>query len=113
MIVRKRKTLKERIEIVHFCIMNDFDYRETAKKYKVSYFRLISWVDSYEKEGESGLVRLFSNRDADSFICEIVKLKSSRKKLIKENFKLRGEIKFLRDFISSNDKVLYHIKVRC
>ena len=48
-------TLKERIEIVTFCIEHGKDYGSTIEKYGVSYQQIYSWVRKYEAKGEIGL----------------------------------------------------------
>lgn len=51
----RRITLKERVEIVAFCIENGKDYGLAMEKYKVSYQQIYSWVRKYEAKGAEGL----------------------------------------------------------
>ena len=51
----RKTTFEERIEIVKYCISNNKDYRETAKRYGVSYNQVYSWVKKYENNSEEGL----------------------------------------------------------
>lgn len=51
----RKTTFEERIEIVKYCISNNKDYKETAKRYGISYNQAYSWVKKYESSGEEGL----------------------------------------------------------
>ena len=44
MAYRKKTTLKEREEIVKYCIEHNYDYKNTAAVYDVSYSQVYSWV---------------------------------------------------------------------
>lgn len=55
MSISRKTTFKERIEIVHYCILHDRNYGETAIKYQVSYQQVRNWVLKYDKMGEQGL----------------------------------------------------------
>lgn len=51
----RKTTLKERSEMVRYCITNGRNLAETAFLYKVSYQQICNWVSRYEKMGEAGL----------------------------------------------------------
>lgn len=51
----RKTSYEERIEIVHYCILNNHNYGLTAIKYHVSYQQVRNWVLKYEKMGEQGL----------------------------------------------------------
>ena len=51
----RKTTCEERITIVEHCIKNGLDYNATAKKYKVSYQQIYSWVSKYNANGISAL----------------------------------------------------------
>lgn len=51
----RKTTFKERVEIVHYCIVHDHNYGKTAIKYQVSYQQVRNWVLKYEEMGEAGL----------------------------------------------------------
>lgn len=51
----RKTTLNERIEIVHYCIVNGRDYGKTAIQYQVSYQQVRNWVLKYDEMGEQGL----------------------------------------------------------
>lgn len=48
-------SLKERIEIVHYCLSKDKDYQETAKHFSVSYQQVYQWVRKYKSSGIDAL----------------------------------------------------------
>lgn len=52
MIKARKTTLDERIEIVGFCIANNFNYELTSDKYNVSYNQIYTWVKKYKQNGE-------------------------------------------------------------
>ncbi|MGL9730299.1 helix-turn-helix domain-containing protein [Enterococcus sp. DIV0756] len=47
----KKFSLEERLEMVLYCIANNYDYSETAVKYHVKYTNLYNWVKRYENKG--------------------------------------------------------------
>ncbi|MGG5369065.1 transposase [Enterococcus sp. AZ196] len=51
----KKFSLDERIEMVLYCIANEYDYSGTAVKYQVNYANLYQWVKRYEEKGKAGL----------------------------------------------------------
>jgi len=51
----KKFSLEERVEMVRYCIANDYDYSGTAVKYQVCYANLYQWVKRYEEKGKAGL----------------------------------------------------------
>ena len=48
-------SLKERIEIVLYCIAHNQDYQKAAEIYEVSYQQVYQWVRKYEYGGEDAL----------------------------------------------------------
>ncbi|MEG1312583.1 MAG: helix-turn-helix domain-containing protein [Romboutsia sp.] len=50
-----KTTLDERIEIVGFCIANNFNYELTSNKYNISYNQIYTWVKKYKQNGYEGL----------------------------------------------------------
>ncbi|MEK0153313.1 helix-turn-helix domain-containing protein [Tetragenococcus halophilus] len=46
---------EERMEIVLYCIAQDYDYSATAVKYQAKYSSVYNWVKRYEKLGQVGL----------------------------------------------------------
>lgn len=54
--MKSRKTSQEeKIEIVKDCLANGLSYKESAKKYQVSYNNVYSWVKKYQIHGPQGL----------------------------------------------------------
>ncbi|WP_267200888.1 transposase [Limosilactobacillus kribbianus] len=52
---RRKTTYEQRLEIVHFTLANDKDYRAAMEKYGVSYSQVYSWVRKYEQDGRDAL----------------------------------------------------------
>jgi transposase-like protein len=82
--------LKEKIEIVKYCIEQNKDYHKACEIYKVSYQQVYQWVKKYEKLGENGLIDRrgktkidFTEEDKDKI--EIRKLKKDNESLKMEN----------------------------
>lgn len=51
----KKFSVEERVEMVLYCIANEYDYSGTAVKYQVKYANLYNWVKRYEEKGKAGL----------------------------------------------------------
>ena len=51
----RKTTFEERVEMVHYCLMHNRNYGETAINYQVSYQQIRNWVLKYEQMGEQGL----------------------------------------------------------
>lgn len=51
----RKTTQDERIEIVHYCILNGKNYGDAAIRYSVSYQNVYQWVRRYEELGVAGL----------------------------------------------------------
>ncbi|NCD00364.1 MAG: transposase [Bacteroidia bacterium] len=83
---RKNTTKDERIEIVHYCIDHNKDYKGTATKYDVSYAQVFNWVKKYLENGDDGLNDKRGRRKQESELSELETLQ--RKNKILEN-KLR------------------------
>ena len=87
---------EERIEIVKFCIENNNNYAGTAKKYKVSYQQVYSWVMKYQTKGIDALQDGRGKRKKESEMSELEKLKVQNKLLEAENRRQLMEIEFLK-----------------
>lgn len=71
-----RKTnIEERIEIVEYCIGNDKNYIEAAKKFQVSYQQVRKWVAKFEKSGIDGLLDRRGKRKSKDKLTDAEKLK--------------------------------------
>lgn len=54
--MKSRKTsYEERIEIVNYCMSNDYDYKSTANKYNVPYSQVYTWVKKVKENGYGAL----------------------------------------------------------
>ena len=51
----RKTSLKERIEIVQYCIAHKTDYKKAVEKYHISYQQVYQWVKKYEAVGEDAL----------------------------------------------------------
>lgn len=55
--MKSQKTTQEnKVKIVKDCLNNSLSYKETAKKYSISYQNIYSWVQKYKVHGPEGLV---------------------------------------------------------
>jgi len=89
-------TLKERIEIVEFCISNSKDYSTTIKKYDVSYQQIYTWVRKYEAQGVDGLTDRRGKRKDAASMTEVERLKAELKLKEAENRRLQIENEVLK-----------------
>ncbi|GAA0236458.1 helix-turn-helix domain-containing protein [Metaclostridioides mangenotii] len=103
MIILRRKSLQEKVEIVRFCIINNFDYARTIKKYKISYQTLYKLISKYEKGGEDALAKSLSKRNEDTLLKEINNLKEIKKEITLENTSLKKELELLKTYIKSDE----------
>ncbi len=51
----RKTTSEEKIEIVQYCIDNNYDYKGAVFAYKVSYSQDYSWTKKFNNEGKEGL----------------------------------------------------------
>jgi len=51
----RKTTFEERLEIVHWVISNDMNYKEAAIRYAINYALVYKWTKSYLKDGEPSL----------------------------------------------------------
>ena len=51
----RKVSYEERIEIVNFCIKNNYDYKGTAVKYNVPYSQVYTWVKKVKENGYDSL----------------------------------------------------------
>ena len=80
----RKTTFEERKEIVHYCLMRDKNYKETAKTYSLPYSRVFNMVKKYEQEGEEGIM--------DAKTKKSLKPLTELEKLQKENERLKKEL---------------------
>ena len=78
---RRRTTLKERKEIVEYCISHNNDYKGTASRYDVSYGQVYSWVKKYRETGEEGLKDKRGHHKSDEELDELESLRRENQRL--------------------------------
>ena len=82
---RRNTTIKERKEIVEYCIDHNRDYKGTASIYDVSYSQVYSWVKKYDTKREEGLTDKRGQRKADDEVDELERLR-------RENLRLKRQL---------------------
>lgn len=82
---RRKTTIKERKEIVEYCINHNCNYKETASIYDVSYNQVYSWVRKYEEKGENGLIDKRGHHKTDDEVDELERLR-------RENIRLKKKL---------------------
>jgi transposase len=87
----RKTTLKERIEIVSYCIANNKDYGKAIERYDVSYQQIYGWVRKYEKIGAEGLSDHRGKRKDQTLMSEVEKLRAQLKLKEAENRRLQME----------------------
>jgi transposase len=92
----RKTTFEERIEIVSFCIANNYNYQMTADKFQVSYQQIYSWVKKYEKYGSDSLSDKRGKRKRLEELSEAEKLAAQLKLLQAENNRLKMENDYLK-----------------
>lgn len=82
---RRKTTIDERREIVRYCIEHNYDYKNTASIYDVSYSQVYSWVKKYERNGEEGLTDKRGRHKTDEEVDELERLR-------RENLRLKRKL---------------------
>lgn len=89
-------SLKERIEIVQYCINHNNNYQQTAETYQVSYQQVYLWVRKYESGGETALQDTRGKKKTKAVLTPEEEMKLQMKRLEAENERLRAENAFLK-----------------
>lgn len=89
-------TLKERLEIVMYCLQQGKNYHQASERFEVSYQQVYQWVKKYEKEGKDGLKDKRGKRKVEPELTEEEKIQREMKRLERENERLRAENAFLK-----------------
>lgn len=92
----RKTTWKERIDIVLFCLKNNFDYTKAAEKYEVSYQQVYLWVKKYKANGVEALKDRRGRKKTEEELTEQDKLKIKMKEIEAENERLKAENAFLK-----------------
>ena len=92
----RKTSYEERVEIVQYCIEQQNNYVETARKYKVSYQQVYSWTTKFETQGVEALRDKRGKRKPLAKMSEVEKLKAENKLLETKNKRQQMEIDFLK-----------------
>lgn len=98
--MKSRKiSYEERIEIVNYCISNNYDYKGTAKKYSVPYSQVYTWVKIVNEKGYESLKLQKKGRkpkhlDEPKTPEDLLELENER--LRRENERLQLELEVLK-----------------
>lgn len=92
----RKTTLEERIKIVEYCIQNQYNYAEAAKKYDVSYQQVYSWVNRYKEKGLDGLADRRGKKKPEEEMTELDKLRLENRMLKAQAQNQQMEIDFLK-----------------
>ncbi|CDF58423.1 helix-turn-helix domain-containing protein [Thermobrachium celere] len=97
-IMTKKTTIsfEQKVDIVRYCVEHNHNYKETAKKYNVSYQQVRRWLEKYEKGGVEALQDKRGKRKSINEMSEIEKLKAEKKLLEAQNRRLQLENEFLK-----------------
>lgn len=97
----RKTTLEERKEIVNHCIHNNYNYKDTAAFFAVSYSQVYSWVKKYKKDRDYGLIDNRGHHKSDEEVDELERLRRENKILkqkLKENDMLVQLLKKAKEF---------------
>jgi transposase-like protein len=83
---RRKTTLKERKEIVEYCINHKHNYKDAAAFFDVSYSQVYSWVRKFNTNGENGLKDKRGRNKTDDEFDELERLR-------RENARLKRKLK--------------------
>ncbi|MCI6667340.1 MAG: helix-turn-helix domain-containing protein [Romboutsia timonensis] len=92
----RKTTYNERVEIVAFCIENNYNYQLTSDKYKVSYQQVYTWVRKYKANGYESLRDNRGKRKNIDQMSETEKLNAQIRLLEAKNKQLEMENNFLK-----------------
>ena len=92
----RNTTLKERIDIVSYCIANNKDYGKTIERYGVSYQQIYAWVKKYEQYGVDGLADRRGRHKDETSMSKVERLRAQLKLKDAENQRLQMENELLK-----------------
>ena len=95
----RKVSYEERIEIVNYCMSNDYDYKSTANKYNVPYSQVYTWVKKVKENGYGALEPQKKGPKPKNIIQpktpeDILELENER--LRRENERLQIELEVLK-----------------
>lgn len=92
----RKTTFEERVEIVSFCIANNYNYQMAADKFQVSYQQVYTWTKKHEEYGSESLSDRRGKRKGLEELSETEKLAAQLKLLEAENNRLKMENDYLK-----------------
>jgi transposase-like protein len=92
----RKTTFEERIEIVSFCIANNYNYQVASDKFQVSYQQVYTWIKKYEEHGSESLTDKRGKRKDLEELSETEKLAAQLKLIEAENNRLKMENDYLK-----------------
>lgn len=95
-------TFKKKIEIVKYCILKDFNYIDTSKRYGIKPQIIREWISIYERKGAEGLIFKVNSKSEEDIIKELRTLRTEHWKELCENHKLKEELEELKSIIEGN-----------
>lgn len=96
MTISRKLSFEEKIDAVHFCIKNNYDYSLTAVKFKVHYQQIYSWTKKYEQNGPEALQDRRGRKKPSEEMTPEEKMKVKIKELEAKNYRLEIENAFLK-----------------
>jgi len=93
---KRKTTLNERIEIVHYYLENGMDFNKAAETFQVSYQQVYQWVKKYENGGEEALQDKRGRKKEEVELSPEQKIQREMQRLKMENERLRAENAFLK-----------------
>lgn len=93
----RKVSYEERIEIVNYCIANNYDYKGTADKYNVPYSQVYTWVKKVKENGYESL-KLQKKGPKSKYLVEpktneeLLQLEIERLRREKERLELEVEV---------------------
>lgn len=93
----RKVSYEERIEIVNYCIKNNYDYKCTADKYNLPYSQVYTWVQKVKENGYESLVPKKKGPKSKYFVElqtneELLQLEIERLRREKERLELEVEV---------------------
>lgn len=92
----RKTSFEERVEIVQYCISNNYNYIETSQKYQISYQQARNYVVKYEKQGIDALQDCRGKRKPENQMTELQRLRLEMKILRAEKEQAQMELSFLK-----------------
>ncbi|MGL5677258.1 MAG: helix-turn-helix domain-containing protein [Cellulosilyticaceae bacterium] len=92
----RKTSFEERVEIVQYCISNNYNYIETSQRFKISYQQARNYVVKYENQGIDALQDCRGKRKSEDQMTELQRLRLEMKILRAEKEQAQMELSFLK-----------------